>query len=174
MVIILTDNSNIRRIDELGRIVIPKDIRKKLHIKNGEPLEIFIDSDYIKIKKYSALPDITKTLEYLIDVGSRITGNKYIITNRDKIIVSSINSDKNILINETLENLLFEAKDEKNILIELSLNSISTTVHANILPIILDNDRAGLIIEYNESIDLKDNNIIRLFKEMIEKQLNNY
>lgn len=42
----------IRRIDELGRIVIPKEIRKNLRIKNGDSLEIFLESDNIILKKY--------------------------------------------------------------------------------------------------------------------------
>ena len=80
----MTQNSNIRRIDELGRIVIPKDIRKKLHIKDNEPLEIYIDQEEIKIKKYSALPDILEYIKYLIDIGNRITNNKYIVMDREK------------------------------------------------------------------------------------------
>ena len=43
----------IRRIDELGRIVIPKEIRKSLRIKNGESLEVYLDGDSIILKKFS-------------------------------------------------------------------------------------------------------------------------
>ena len=43
----------IRRIDDLGRIVIPKELRKTLRIKNGESLEIFVDGEDIILKKYS-------------------------------------------------------------------------------------------------------------------------
>ncbi len=42
----------IRRIDDLGRIAIPKEVRKALKIKEGHPLEIFIDDDGIYLKKY--------------------------------------------------------------------------------------------------------------------------
>ena len=45
----------IRRIDELGRIVIPKEIRKSLRIKNGDNLEILIDGENIILKKYSQI-----------------------------------------------------------------------------------------------------------------------
>ena len=44
----------VRRIDDLGRIVVPKEIRKTMRIKEGEKLEIFTDSDSIILKKYSA------------------------------------------------------------------------------------------------------------------------
>lgn len=42
----------VRRVDELGRIVIPKEIRKTLRIKEGDPLEIFIDNDGLMLKPY--------------------------------------------------------------------------------------------------------------------------
>lgn len=41
----------IRRIDDLGRVVIPRDIRRTLHIREGDPLEIFLDNGEVKIKK---------------------------------------------------------------------------------------------------------------------------
>lgn len=48
----------LRRIDDLGRIVIPKEIRKHLKIKNGESLEIFIHDDTVVLKKYSYMSDM--------------------------------------------------------------------------------------------------------------------
>lgn len=42
----------VRRVDELGRIVIPKEIRKNLHIKDGEPFEMYIDNDGLVMKPY--------------------------------------------------------------------------------------------------------------------------
>ena len=48
----------IRRIDELGRIVIPKEIRKNLRIKNGESVEIFVEGDSIILKKFSQIESL--------------------------------------------------------------------------------------------------------------------
>ena len=45
----------VRRIDDLGRIVIPKEIRRTLKIREGDPLEIFLENDYVCFKRYSAL-----------------------------------------------------------------------------------------------------------------------
>ena len=44
----------VRRIDDLGRIVIPKEIRRTLRIHDGESLEIFVDNEIITLKKYSS------------------------------------------------------------------------------------------------------------------------
>lgn len=43
----------IRRMDDLGRIVIPKEVRRELKLKDGEPFEVFIDGDCIVFKKYN-------------------------------------------------------------------------------------------------------------------------
>ena len=58
----------IRRIDELGRIVIPKEIRKNLRIKEGENLEIFVDkNEQIILKKYSLMKNLDSFVENLAD-----------------------------------------------------------------------------------------------------------
>ena len=48
----------LRRIDELGRIVVPKEIRKKLKIREGDNLDIFVSEDNVILKKYSPLNDL--------------------------------------------------------------------------------------------------------------------
>lgn len=168
-------NSNIRRIDELGRIVIPKDIRKKLHIKENEPLEIYINSDEIRIKKYSALPDIIEYVEYLVDLFTRITDNKYIITDRTKIIASSEKEYVDNNLSKTLESYVLSGLEIKNEKKELSITN-NKEINANIrlLPIIIDGDRSGILIEYNEKKELKEDTTSKIFKFLIEKTVNNY
>ena len=55
----------VRRIDDLGRIVIPKEVRRQFRITEGNPLELFIDGDYICFKKYSTEPEIKGAIEGL-------------------------------------------------------------------------------------------------------------
>ena len=76
-----------RRIDDLGRIVIPKEIRKNLKIKENEVLEIFINNDEIILKKFSPFNDSEKVLSDYIKVINDMTGNDVIITDRDKVIL---------------------------------------------------------------------------------------
>lgn len=47
----------IRRIDDLGRVVIPKEIRRSLHIREGDPLEIYTEHDSVIFKRYDPSPD---------------------------------------------------------------------------------------------------------------------
>ncbi len=170
----MTQNSNIRRIDDLGRIVIPKDIRKKLHIKESEPLEIFIEGEEIKIKKYSSLPDVRDYIKSLLDIGSRITSNEYIITDRGKVIAATVPELEGSLLNEKLEEVVLSCTEKKNAKDSFEIASKIITAYTNVLPIIVDNDRTGLIIEYNEDRELNSSDVIRIYKCLIENQLNNY
>ena len=76
----------VRRIDDLGRIVIPKEIRKTLRIKDGEYLQFFLESDNIVLQKYSpmvGLPAFYK--DYVYSVQSEIGGN-VMVADREKIV----------------------------------------------------------------------------------------
>lgn len=57
----------VRRIDDLGRVVIPKEIRHNLRIKEGDPLEIIINDDMICFKKYVVIPDLAREAQDLRD-----------------------------------------------------------------------------------------------------------
>lgn len=172
--ITLAQNSNIRRIDELGRIVIPKDIRKKLHIKSSETLEIYVVDEEIHIKKYSPLPDIEEYVKNLFDICSRVTGNEYIFTSREIILAATDESLKGKSLNEELKEIVLNCIEKKNEDIHFLLDDITIMGKANIIPVIVDADRTGLLIEYNKSHELKDLNTIKIFAKLIEKQLNNY
>lgn len=62
----------VRRIDDLGRLVIPKDLRKSMNIKEGDPLEFFIKDEYICIRKYETEEELiersfTAIIDYFMD-----------------------------------------------------------------------------------------------------------
>ena len=74
----------VRRIDELGRIVIPKEIRKNFRIKEGENVEIYIDDNNIILKKYSELKNVS-------DISSNIIDSVFSVINKDIIITDMSN-----------------------------------------------------------------------------------
>ena len=55
----------VRRIDDLGRVVIPKDIRRTLHLREGDPLEIYIDNNSVVFKRYDPSSEWERTLREL-------------------------------------------------------------------------------------------------------------
>jgi stage V sporulation protein T len=69
----------VRRIDDLGRVVIPKEIRRTCHIKEGDPLEIFLENGAVVFKKYSygAALDFKQFEEYAIEMRGSMTEDQY-------------------------------------------------------------------------------------------------
>ena len=93
----------IRRIDELGRIVIPKEIRKILRIKNGESLEIFVENDDIVLKKYSPIENLETVANKYVDIFNQVIKHNIIVTDRDKVIAMAGSLKKNYLGKEISE-----------------------------------------------------------------------
>ncbi len=102
----------VRRIDDLGRVVIPKEIRKVHRIKEGDPLEIFTDKEgEIILKKYSPIGELTEFASTYADTISKTTGHIACITDKDMVIAVSGGSKKDFLekglskeLEEVLEN----------------------------------------------------------------------
>ena len=78
-----------RKIDELGRIVIPKEIRKNLGIRDGESLEIFTENDSIILKKHFIMEKYEQLSKKLCESIYNIYKINVIITDREKVIASS-------------------------------------------------------------------------------------
>ena len=79
----------VRRIDELGRVVIPKEIRRTLRIKDGDPLEIFTDRDELMLKKYSPIATLEKFSEGTTKSLSDLSGFLAVICDTDEILFAS-------------------------------------------------------------------------------------
>ena len=76
----------VRRIDDLGRVVIPKEIRKTLRIKEGDPLEIFTDREgQVILKKYSPIGELSEFATGYAETLAKTTGHIACITDKDTI-----------------------------------------------------------------------------------------
>ena len=77
----------VRRIDDLGRVVIPKEIRRTMRIKEGDPLEIFVDREgEVILKKYSPITELGDFAKEYADALSDTLGATILIADRDEII----------------------------------------------------------------------------------------
>lgn len=77
----------VRRIDDLGRVVIPKEIRRTMRIREGDPLEIYTDKDGgVIFKKYSLMGGLADFAGQLSETLNRTTGRLTVITDRDSCI----------------------------------------------------------------------------------------
>lgn len=105
----------VRRIDELGRIVVPKEIRKTLRIREGDPMEIFTDTEgKVVLKKYSPIEDISTHAKLAAETMARALGMGVVITDRDQIIAASGGVRKEDVgrnISKTLEEYMKERKN---------------------------------------------------------------
>lgn len=77
----------VRRIDDLGRVVVPKEIRRNLKIREGDPVEIFTDKEgQIILKKYSPMGEMEEFARIYAQSMSQIAGHKVMVTDREKVI----------------------------------------------------------------------------------------
>ena len=77
----------VRRIDDLGRVVIPKEIRRTLRIREGDPLEIFVDREgEVILKKYSPIGELSDFAQEYAESLQQSTGHIAIITDRDVVV----------------------------------------------------------------------------------------
>ncbi|MFW5896457.1 MAG: stage V sporulation T C-terminal domain-containing protein [Bacillota bacterium] len=80
----------VRKIDELGRVVIPMEIRRTLRIGNGEPLEIFTDGEgNVVLRKFSAVSNLDNLAKNVADAISQTTNRVVLITDRDAVVAAA-------------------------------------------------------------------------------------
>ena len=147
----------VRRIDDLGRIVIPKEIRKTLRIKEGDPLEIFTDREgQVILKKYSPIGELSEFAIGYAETLAKTTGHIACITDKDTVIAVSGTSKKEFLEQEISKDLE-RVMEDKEIYISKENNDISIPVTRNndnsrknnsqvVYPIISDGDVIGTVI----------------------------
>ncbi len=100
----------VRRIDDLGRVVIPKEIRRTLRIREGDPLEIYTATDgEVIFKKYSPVGELSEFAAQYADVLSRVSAMPTLVCDRDHVIAAAGISKREYLerrITPTLENYM--------------------------------------------------------------------
>lgn len=80
----------VRRIDDLGRVVIPKEIRRTLRIRESDPLEIFTDREgEIILKKYSPIGELGSFAKEYAEALAAASGHSVCITDRDQVIAAA-------------------------------------------------------------------------------------
>ena len=143
----------VRRIDDLARVVIPKEIRRTLRIREGDPLEIYTDTDgEVIFKKYSPVGEMSQFASEYADVLARISSLPTLISDRDHIVAAAGVSKKEFMerrITPTLEDIMEErrsfvtSRENKNYLYPIvGIERIAVIVY----PIIASGDVTGSVI----------------------------
>ena len=102
----------VRRIDDLGRVVVPKEIRRTLRLREGTPLEIFTDREgEIILKKYSPMMELNAFAGQYADAMAQSTGLLVCITDRDQVVAAAGGAKKDFFqkpISRALEHVIEE------------------------------------------------------------------
>lgn len=168
----------VRRVDDLGRIVIPKEIRRTLRIRDGESLEIFVDSETITLKKFSKMTDIEEVSKQLVDVINATLNKSVLITDRDKFIAAS-GSFKKKYIGKNISKFLEKILNERKVFLSHNLDRIEVlegeeeNLSYVIHPIIMNGDAIGLVMTLsdNDNIGQLDEKIIGLTAQFLAKYI---
>ncbi len=153
----------VRRIDDLGRIVIPKEIRRTLKIREGDPLEIFTDNTgAVILKKYSPINELRDFAQEYVDSVYISTKSTSFICDRDNIIAASTGAKKDFLdkkVSKKIDSIISNRKlflEEKNPMDILSEHESSFSGIV-VAPIISGGDPIGAMIITDiegESLDI--------------------
>ena len=169
----------VRRIDELGRIVIPKEIRRTLKIREGTPLEIYSgDSGELILKKYSPLIDIASVANEVAESIFATLQKNVIVTNMESI-VAACGPNKNHYINKAIdgqiERLINQRKSQIISLHEQSVMFFRDTDTKSfvISPILEGGDVYGSIIIFaaNLSVGESEKMMASSFADFVGKQI---
>lgn len=157
----------IRKIDDLGRIVIPKEIRKNLRIREGDPLEIYIDKNgEIILKKHDTMGDMLDIATQYAETLNKTTDLVSCITDTETIIAISGAPKSEYLAKQISEHVVFvmddraiwSTKDDR--IMPIIEGENTSKYHSQIIaPIICDGDAIGTVILFSLDYDKPITNV---------------
>jgi AbrB family transcriptional regulator (stage V sporulation protein T) len=142
----------VRRIDDLGRVVIPKEIRRTLRIREGDPLEIFVDRDgEVILKKYSPINELGDFAKEYAESLAESTGHVVLIADRDTYIAVAGGSKKDYY-NKSIGKVVESSMSDRKTLVESSgteaelIDGVRESTSHVIAPIIAGGDPIGAVV----------------------------
>ena len=173
----------VRRIDELGRVVIPKEIRRTLRIKEGDPLEIFTDRDELMLKKYSPIATLERFSEATARSLNDLSGKLAAICDTDEILYAYGEGKRDLDKKQLSEEMDKILKDRRSYTASLAeggtilpiTSSGETDITAQIIvPIVSGGDCLGAVAvlskEEGAKMDSSDMNLARLTADILANQ----
>ena len=162
----------VRRVDDLGRIVIPKEIRSNLRIKSGECLEIYTVDDKIFLKKQDMISKYTDYFEKMLEAFSKTLKINILLTDTDKVIFS-LGEGSSIYLNKEL--------DKKDILIYSVMGLCGESgeaidiVKKLIQPLVVGGDVIGstIFVRKNNEFSEIDTKIMDIVDNLLIKHVEN-
>lgn len=143
----------VRRIDDLGRVVIPKEIRRTMRIREGDPLEIYTDKEgEVIFKKYSQVGELSTYAQMYTDTLNKTTGLSAIVCDRDSIVAASGTVRRELLekpvgdglekVMESRQHYIYHPGDSKRASVTTGNEKIFASVCS---PVIMEGDVVGAV-----------------------------
>ena len=161
----MTATGIVRRIDDLGRIVVPKELRRKLKWRPGAPVEIFTAPDgIICLKKYTSIGEDSALAQKLADSIAQASKCVVCVSDMDKIIAVAGCAKAQLMdrdISQELENAINARKllVSERMPIVISLDSECVYPHAVIAPIVSEGDAEGAVMMLSKDTGMGDNEV---------------
>lgn len=165
----------VRKIDELGRIVIPKEIRKSLKLNTGDVVEIFVENNKIYLKRFSTLFGLQEELFNIAKIINELCNCSILFIDDDKIIVSYGKYSEKYFDKSISRNIYYKVKEnEYSKLSKINIVDdyfeernvyLSALFHKKSIKGLL------ILIENEKTITPLNFEIINNFKKFISKQL---
>ena len=157
----------VRRIDDLGRVVIPKEIRRTMRIREGDSLEIFVNqSGEVVLKKYSPIADISSFAQQYAEAMSTTTQKGVLIVDREDVIAAAGDVKKQYINRRVSRPLCDLIEDRTTILTEGTDRQVLEVVDNEqtersfvMLPIVANGDSLGAVILMGSEEDLYINDL---------------
>ncbi len=171
----------VRRIDNLGRIVIPKEIRRTMHICEGDSLEIFVESTgEIIFKKYSTLGELGSFAKQYAEILAQVALAPVIVSDREKVVASSSNFQSSVIgkaISKEYDKIVQSRKTyvtkSDRVLYPIQGVDLKALV---CVPIISSGDLIGsILIVQDQGVELNDTHIklAQLIALIFDRQISN-
>ncbi|WP_270182901.1 stage V sporulation protein T [Alkalihalobacillus sp. CinArs1] len=140
----------VRRIDDLGRVVIPKEIRRTLRIREGDPLEIFVDREgEVILKKYSPISELGDFAREYAESLAEHSGHIALISDRD-VYIAAAGGPKKEYLNKSIGSTVEKSMNERKCLLNPAsaelIDSVPNDTGHVIAPIIANGDPIGSVI----------------------------
>lgn len=151
----------VRRIDDLGRVVIPKEIRRTLGIKDGTSLEIFVENDMVALKKHSSMNNLVHLAEVYSEAIYNALKKNIIIVDRDNVVACSGKTKKDYL-SKQISQYLEECINKRSNIIQREIKELSIISNKVekcsyvINTIICNGDSIGAVIIFDEESNIGD------------------
>ena len=157
----------VRKLDSLGRIVIPKEIRYNMHIRDGDNLEIYTEKDSIILKKFSNIDNISLLSDDIVSSINYIIDETVLITDLEKVISCSGNRKKE-LINKYISKDLYEIIKNRrsNVFNTEKIVIVDKEEECSfaITPILVNSEIIGsiIVIALDRELNMEDLDIIKM------------